>query len=214
MNIALANGKTAQIPEHAAQSLAALDWSGADWVSLSLAGLLYSGVALLGAKANGECAALILSTDFDIDIDGLGGSKATDRYYQAETSLRTAAGTSLDSREFTGYVMAPALKQFGVRMGDFGLAIWGGRMVGFQVYDQGPTTKAGEGSIRLGRELGLIWPSTSDYRAANSAPPVNDVSAIIFPRSAPGTGESVPNHALPVGLIERAAAALLQALRK
>lgn len=195
------------LPAHAMPFLgpnAGFDWSRAGWLELQLKGLLYDGVAVFP-----DPQALILTADFDVDIDGSGGNTATDQYWQGETSLRTAAGASCDSRQFPGYVMAPAYKQFGVKLGDFGYAVWGGRRAAFQVYDSGPTTKAGEGSIYLARALGIVRPNQSDHRAASGGNEVKDVAVVIFPGSAPGTGEKVPNHALPASLIELSAGTLL-----
>lgn len=198
-----------KLPAHAIPFLGpntAFDWSKATWRDLALAGLLFGGVTIFDKPK-----AIILTADFDVDIDGPGGDLKTDRYWQGETSLRTAAGASCDSRQFPGYVMAPAYKDFGVKLGDFGFAYWGRRRCAFQIYDTGPTTKAGEGSIYLARALGIVKPSQSDNYAASKGNNVTDVSVVIFPGSAPGTGEAVANHALPKDLIEPAAAALLLA---
>jgi hypothetical protein len=192
-----------QVPLDAQQALTGFDLAGGQWINLDIEGLAFGGIGLINTSRN-LTGGLVQTTDFDVDIDGPGGDTATDRYWQGQTSLRTAAGASLDSRQFPGFVMSPLLKVYGARLGDFGVAIWNGKMAGFQVYDIGPTRKAGEGSIYLARKLGLVSPSTSDHDAATNGNNVRDVVSIIFTKTAPGIGTSYPNHAIAADLVEQA----------
>jgi hypothetical protein len=192
-----------QVPPDAEPALAGFDLAGGEWIKLDLEGLTFGGIGLINKDRN-VTGGLVQTTDFDVDIDGPGGDTKTDKYWQGATSLRTAAGASLDSRQFPGFVMSPLLKAYGARLGDFGVAIWNGRMAGFQVYDIGPARKAGEGSIYLARKLGIVLPSTSDHDAATNGNNVRDVVSIIFTKTAPGSGTSFPNHAIAADLVDQA----------
>src|SRR4029077_5952432 len=110
------------------------------------------------------------------------------------TSLKTAAGNSVDSRTFPGLVIDNAIIQLGARIGDFGFIAWRGKLTAFQIYDVGPTDKIGEASIYLHRRAGLILPNQNDHFAATNAPAVTDVATLIFP----GSG---PKHAVAADLI-------------
>ena len=135
----------------------------------------------------GKPRAMVWSSDADIDIDGPGGSKATDKYWQPETSLRWPDRSSVDSRAFPGIVVPPPVeKEFGVRIGDYGAIIWAGQLCYAQVYDVGPTAKIGELSIFLGRQCGLVTPEQSDYHAATKGNSATDLFYLIFPGSGPG----------------------------
>lgn len=200
-----------QVPPHAQRLLSGFDLVNGVWQPLTLQGLAFGGVGIVNvfpgpapAARLLDLKALIATTDFDIDIDGPFGDAVTDPSWQGETSLKTAAGVSCDSRTFPGIVISPALEQFGVRLGDFGFCIWAGHKCCFQVYDIGPLRKAGEGSIFLARETGLVLPSQSDHHAATNAPDVTDVVSVIFPGTAPGIGTPVRNHAIAAALIEAA----------
>ena len=91
--------------------------------------------------------AVLAVTDSDNDLDGPGGSAQVDPCWQAATSLRYPGGASCNSRVFPGVVISPALEKFGVRLGDFCLVSWNSAVRSAQVYDIGPTRKAGENSL-------------------------------------------------------------------
>ena len=182
------------------------DWGGVPWARAEahiehLQGLWKTEVFEFPNRSG-----VLFSSDADIDVDGPGGSKAVDPCWLPGTSLRNAAGHSLDSRHFPGVVMSPVLRAFGVRLGDFCLLAWAGRVRAGQVYDTGPTAKIGEVSVYLGRQLSLVAPSESDHHAATAGNSATDVVTLIFPGSGPG-------HALAPDLITEAAHGLFARLR-
>jgi hypothetical protein len=190
------------LPDHALSFCGpgtGFDWQSDAAIVENLKGLKYAAVYRFTTPN-----AIIATTDMDCDIDGPGGSLATDPCWQSATSLRTAAGTSVDSREFPGIVVPPALISLGVQIGDFGFAIWRGAVMAFQVYDSGPTKLIGEGSIFLLRALSLVAPNQTDRHAANNAGLAQDIVSIFFP----GSG---PKHAISRRLIERCAKQYLPA---
>lgn len=192
-----------KLPEHAKEFFKNYPLHDASWHPLTLAGLMFDGISALDR-------ALLLTTDLDVDTDGPGGSKENDQYWQAETSLRWPDNSSVDSRQFPGFVIPPALRQFGARMGDFGFSFWKGATASFQIYDFGPATKAGEGSVYLARALGIVPSSASDHKAAAFGNSATDVVSVIFPGSAPGTGEKIANHAVSPRLIHKIVQNLLR----
>lgn len=157
------------------------------------------GDRLLEFVAPGKPQTILFAADADVDIDGPGGSTEVDPYWQGETSLRWPDGSSVNSREFPGIVLPPPVqKQFGAKLGDFGLVIWAGKLCVAQVYDTGPTRKIGEISIFLARDSGLVKPTTSDHHAAVFGNGASDMVYIVFPGSGPG-------HAVQLAEIEQAA---------
>ena len=130
--------------------------------------------------------AVLAVTDSDNDLDGPGGSKKVDPCWEPGTSLHRPGGASCDSRAFPGVVISPALERFGIRLGDFCLVAWNGAVRSAQVYDIGPTRKAGENSLFLNRGLGLVPPAWSDRHAALVGHDAQDVCTLIFAGSGPG----------------------------
>ena len=130
--------------------------------------------------------AVLAVTDSDNDLDGPGGSAKVDPCWQAATSLRYPGGASCDSRAFPGVVISPVLEKLGVRLGDFCLVSWNGAVRSAQVYDIGPTRKAGENSLFLNRGLGLVPAAWSDRRAALDGHDAQDVCTLVFAGSGPG----------------------------
>ncbi len=185
------------LPDHAISFLGAgrgVPWSGAKLVTTLFQGMWGKGIVTFsGAKP-----AVLYTSDADTDVDGPGGSKKVDPCWENGTSLKTAAGLSLDSREFPGVVVQSGIQHLGVQLGDFTVSIWNGKIVPGQVYDVGPSRKIGENSIYLNRRLGVVRPDQSDRYAAVDGNNVNDVCTLIFP----GSG---PRHALSVDLIQEAA---------
>jgi hypothetical protein len=187
---------TPKLPDHAQDFFKNWPWQQATWHPLQLAGLMFDGLAAFDGM-------LLWTTDLDVDTDGPGGSNAVDKYWQGETSLRWPDNSSLDSRQFPGIVVPPALLQFGVKKGDFGFIFWRGQTASFQVYDFGPHDKAGEGSVYLVRAIGGIPSTASDHKAATYGDEVKDAVSVIFPGTAPGTGEPIQNHAISTRLIHK-----------
>ncbi len=141
--------------------------------------------------------AVMAITDSDNDLDGPGGSRKVDPCWQGQTSLRYPDQSSCDSRKFPGVVISSALKALGIRLGDFCLCTWNGAIRSAQVYDIGPTRKAGENSIYLNRQLGVVLPIHDDHYAAEVGHDAQDVVTLFFAGSGPG-------HALPVDeIVER-----------
>lgn len=161
-------------------------WSAAVRVPLHLDGLMGGGVTVFRPGHR----ALLTVSDADADTDGPGGSTREDPCWQAQTSLRFPDGRSCDSRRFPGVVLTPALRDFGVRVGDYVLACWHGALRSAQVYDVGPRTKAGECSIHLLRGLGIVGPETSDHRAATAGNEVRDLVLLFFPGSGNGRAQT------------------------
>ena len=164
----------------------------------AMEGLKGGSVAVFGSAPH---APVLAVTDSDNDLDGPGGSRQIDPDYLPGTALRHADGSFCDSRVFPGVVISPLLEKLGVGLGDFCLAGWGDAVRAAQVYDIGPTRKAGENSVYLNRHLGLILPSQDDHHAARNGHSTMDVVTLFFPRSGPG-------HALPPDLIVAATHAL------
>ena len=86
----------------------------------------------------------------------------------------------------------------GVRVGDFGVAIWGGRVVPVIVADTGPYDRLGEGSLALHRALGHEQcaardPDDTCVQAKFQLSIESDVVTVLFPGTAqPGlTAEQV-----------------------
>lgn len=178
------------LPKHAKELLAdVLPWDRSEFVPVDKKGIQFGGVHRFSLDAGRT--ALLMTADADIDIDGPGGSKATDKYWLPETSLRWPDGTSCDSRVFPGVVVpGDWTAKFGVRKGDFAFLIWRGIAYPAQVYDFGPTSKVGEVSIALGRQSGIVPPSQSDYSAATNGNNATDVVYLIFPKSGPSSALS------------------------
>jgi hypothetical protein len=193
----------AKVPDHALPWCgkgSGFDWDSSEWIpEPGLKVLPYGGVARFSTPK-----AIIAVTDMDCDIDGPGGSKLTDEYWQPGTSLRTAAGLSVDSREFPGVVIDVALIKLGIAVGDFGFIVWHGAVRGFQVYDTGPTALIGEASVYLLRAIGAVLPNQTDHYAANNANAAKDFVTIFFP----GSG---PRHAISPKLIGMSAKRCLPA---
>lgn len=192
---------TPLIPDHAIPFFGAsrgLPWARANLVTTLFEGMWGKGVVTFPAGPKTP-PALLFASDADTDIDGPGGSKAVDPCWQNSTSLRTAAGSSVDSREFPGVVIQAGIQRLGARLGDFTLSVYNGRMIPGQVYDIGPTRKIGENSIYLNRRLGVVKANETDRHAATLGNDAADVVTLIFAGSGPG-------HALPASLIAEAAA--------
>lgn len=188
------------LPVHAATILGAdvLPWDKAAAHPLTLAGMKYdAAITFDGPNVDG----VLVTTDFDIDVDGPTASKAVDKYWQPETSLRWSGGSSVSSLHHPGVVISPKLNAFGVRVSDYCLAVYNGRMIPAQVYDIGPTAKAGEGSLYLGRKLGIVSVRESDKHAATFGNSATDVVTLFFPNTGPG-------HAVAPDLIADAVALL------
>jgi len=168
--------------------VAGFDWDTAQPLKRTLKGLAGSIVTFDTPHA------LLYVSKFDIDTDGPGGSKKDDPCWQRATSLRTSGENSLDSRKFPGVVVPPGL---GVRMGTLGVCYWHGIAVAVQAYDAGPRNKIGEGSIYLGRKLGLVPPNMSDHTASTKGNSVKDCVTCFFLGTSPG-------HALQPELIDGA----------
>jgi hypothetical protein len=185
-------GTEAHLPDHALPLVGlgtGFDWGSAKWIPDALHGDLYGGAAVFAVPR-----AVLFTCDFDIDIDGPGGSLAQDQYWQSDTSLRWPDGTSVNSRLFPGAVIPSAIIELGAKVSDFGFLVRAGRAFAFQVYDTGPRDKIGEGSIYLARKAGLIRPNQSDRMAANVGTEPRDIVMVIFP----GSG---PKHAVAPDLI-------------
>ena len=163
-------------------------WGGVPWKDgvphpEPLEGMLDGNVTLFPYE---QSRAVLAISDSDNDLDGPGGSKRVDPCYQPQTSLRYLDQSSCDSRRFPGVVISPALKALGVMLGDFCLVSWNGAVRSAQVYDIGPTRKAGENSIFLNRGLGLVPAAKSDHWAAECGHDAQDVCTLIFAGSGPG----------------------------
>ena len=163
-------------------------WGGVPWMHgvarpETLQGLRGGSVTTFPYAPGG---AVLAVTDSDNDLDGPGGSKKVDPCWEPGTSLRYPGGASCDSRTFPGVVISPALERFGVRLGDFCLVSWNGAVRSAQVYDIGPTRKAGENSLFLNRGLGLVPRPWSDRHAALDGHDAQDVCTLLFAGSGPG----------------------------
>jgi len=174
------------LPDHARDLLeAALPWDKSEFIPVDKLGIQYDGVRRF-LLDNGR-SAILMTADADIDIDGPGGSTATDKYWLPETSLRWPDGRSCDSRHFPGVVVPGDWKsRFGVLKGDFAYLIYRGIAYPAQVYDFGPTSKVGEVSLALGRLSGIVPPTQSDHSAATYGNNAEDVVYLIFQGSGPG----------------------------
>lgn len=163
-------------------------WGGVPWhdgvrTPLALQGLANGALTVFGYRPHSP---VLTVTDSDNDLDGPGGSRKVDPCWQGQTSLRFLDGSSCDSRKFPGVVMSPLLEKLGVKLGDFCLVSWNGAVRPAQVYDLGPTRKAGENSICLNRGLGLVSAGKSDRYAAECGHDAQDVATLFFCGSGPG----------------------------
>jgi hypothetical protein len=181
------------LPAHATPFFTALPWDNAvkhqvDWRGLP-SGHFFT--------FPGSTPALFAMTRCNVDTDGPLENSQVDPCWQAGTSLATAAGAPVSSKLFPGVVMPPELREYGVRMGDFGVAEWNGNLVPFQFYDGGPHDQFCECSLYLTRQLGITPPEQSDHSAAIAGNDVSDLCLFAFP----GSG---PDYALDVELMTRA----------
>lgn len=133
---------------------------------------------------------MLTVSDASIDTDGPGGSRTEDPDWLPHTSLTYSGGLDCNSHAFPGVVLPPAIKSYGVRVGDYALAFWRGAIRSAQVYDVGPASKAGEVSIYLARGLGIVNPETSNHVAATKGNDVKDLATLFFPGS--GNGRAQP----------------------
>ncbi len=161
---------------------------GVPWTVGVLRALVLKGLRAAASFDTAPGRPLLVVTDSDNDLDGPGGYE-DDPTGEPHTSLRYPGGTSCDSRTFPGVVMSPALARFGVRVGDFCLVAWQGNYCSAQVYDVGPTRKAGENSLYVNRFLGIVPKNKSDHWAALNGHDAQDVCTLFFPGS--GLGHAV-----------------------
>jgi len=180
------------IPEHAWPffgSDRAGDWGGVPWdsvveVPFQLNGLTNPHVYSFGT---GKSRPFMLVTCANIDTDGPGGSRAEDPDWAPETSLKFPGRIPCNSRKFPGVVRSiRLLKTFGLRIGDFGLACYGGNVQEFQVFDQGQDDKIGEISIYLARQLGTVPQDRDDHWAATEGNNTSQLVTLFFPQSGSG----------------------------
>jgi len=182
-----------------------IPWASGVQSALSFAGL-HKGALASFKNPTGGPDVVAAVTDADIDTDGPGGSRAKDRWWSANTSLRFPSGNSCDSRNFPGVVTPPALrKEYGIEIGDLAWVSWKGKEFGAQVYDSGPTEKIGEISFGLAVDLGIYADRSeaTEAKAATKGNDVKDLLTVFFPGSGNGT-------AMPPEAIERAGAACVR----
>jgi hypothetical protein len=182
------------LPAHAIPFFSQLPWTAAtkhpvDWRGLP------SGHFFTFAQPT---PALFAMTRCNVDTDGPLENSQVDPCWQPGTSLSDPAGQPVSSKLFPGVVMPPELRDFGVRLGDFGVAEWNGTLVPFQFYDGGPHDQFCECSLYLTRQLGITPPDQSDHSAAVFGNDVSDLCLLAFPGSGPA-------YALDVGLVAEAA---------
>jgi hypothetical protein len=176
------------LPAHAVPFFGSLPWAAAakhpvDWRGLP-SGHFFTFAAPIPA--------LFAMTRCNVDTDGPLENSAVDPCWQPGTSLSDAAGNPVSSKLFPGVVMPPELRDFGVRMGDFGLAEWNGALAAFQFYDGGPHDQFCECSLFLTRRLGITPPDQSDHSAAVQGNDVSDLCLLAFPGSGPAYGLDAP----------------------
>jgi hypothetical protein len=178
------------LPAHAVPFFGQLPWDDASKHQVNWRGLP-SGHFFTFA---GATPAMFAMTQCNVDTDGPFENSQVDPCWQPGTSLATAAGTPVSSKLFPGVVMPPELREYGVRMGDFGVAEWNGKLVPFQFYDGGPHDQFCECSLYLTRQLGITPTEQSDHSAAVAGNDVSDLCLFAFP----GSG---PDYALELSLI-------------
>jgi Fungal chitosanase of glycosyl hydrolase group 75 len=108
---------------------------------------------------------LFYESKLAVDGDGSGGQQEGDSDYQTDTSLHDLNGNALNSLQYPFMVLpqspqppqspASRLEDFGVRLGDVGIAFWQKAYVPFVYGDIGPHGKIGEGSSFVASNLGL-----------------------------------------------------------
>lgn len=171
------SGKTGayRLPSHAKVffgSKPSTYWGGVPWEESERGGIAFLGMAsswedpraglqIWKTYDRRKCRAILIETDCDIDFDGPSNVyspfelKAMDRYWLPDTSLHTRNGKAIDSRRFNGIVLPQYFTALGMRLGDFCLVCYGGRIRAAQWYDIGPSHKIGEVSHRLAGELAI-----------------------------------------------------------
>jgi hypothetical protein len=182
------------LPTHAIPFFSSLPWTNAVKREVGWRGLPSGHFFTFDAPA----PALFAMTRCNVDTDGPLENSQVDPCWQPGTSLSDAQGRPVSSKLFPGVVMPPELRDYGVRMGDFGIAEWNGTLVSFQFYDGGPHDQFCECSLFLTRQLGITPPDQSDHSAAVAGNDVADLCLLAFP----GSG---PDYALEVGQVAQAA---------
>ena len=140
---------------------------------------------------NGERMTFICG--LQIDGDGSGGNREGDPDFQPDTSLHFQ-GQAINSRIVPGFVLPRSLIMGvpGIVLGCQGHAfnVTNGKTCDFVVYDEGPASKLGEGSIALAEALGI----DSDPRTGGTDKRIVRVS--IFPGQ-PAIVNGVTYHLQP-----------------
>ena len=152
---------------------------------------------------------LAFDSALELDTDGFPGDSRNPNW-QPQTSLRYAAGGSLDANRVPYFVLPLPRTwpgRFGVALGDYAAVLFKGR-VAFAVFgDQGPATKLGEGSLELLRRLGeeRLRPNGSVIVAGTNP----GVVTLVFPGS--GAAEDRADEATLLKAIDTKGRALFTA---
>jgi Fungal chitosanase of glycosyl hydrolase group 75 len=134
---------------------------------------------------------LYFESKLDLDTDG-SVYHSQDGTGQGQTSAKYPDKSSLDA-DLINYFVLPKnfYQQFGIKIGDIGVVIYGIRKVYACFGDVGPPIKLGEGSIALHRELGhetIIGRDTPSGGRLINAGISSGVITIVFPGSGNGFG--------------------------
>ena len=136
---------------------------------------------------------LYFDSKLDLDTDG-SFYIAQDPSGQKNTSARDANGKSLDADLINYFVLPGGFPaSHGIRIGDIGVVIFGIRKAYACFGDVGPSSKLGEGSISLHRELGhetIVGRDTSTGGRLINAGISSGVITIVFPGSGNGHGRT------------------------
>jgi len=121
--------------------------------------------------------ALAWKGKMSVDCDGAASCHAMDPAGKPVTSL-TYMGKPLDATKMNYMVLPGGLaKQMGLKLGDIAAVSYNGKTA-FAIYgENGPKSKAGEGSMHLAQQLGINPSPTKG--GVNSG-----VSYVVFPNSA------------------------------
>jgi hypothetical protein len=201
------------LPQGREAFLKSLPWQNAKLSLKSFIGLAQDGLHFFDDK--GKTTAVLIESGANISTDGPGGSRALDPNWMSGTALEISSNPELgcDSRKFFGVVVPPWIKdRFGVRIGDFAIAINKDKAIACQAYDSGPPEKIGEISVALAWALGIspkpgdqltkalaqrlgialtpgktLEPQQAEHLAATDGNDVKDLITLIFPQSGPGS---------------------------